>query len=1733
VGFRATKVVPGVGPPSAGPNPVVRGNHSAPTTGAARFNDRSDLASGATERGLTGTVENHHFAPDSYAERSVLGTLDAVRSVLSNSLRRLDMGGARTGTPTRPEPGTPRWNAWTGIEFVRTIAPMRLQVAVGRVVTGGGVDRVRFRLYGVPTQLDADRNGIPDQPMFELWLGEEGLQCATTGLIEGESCDPQAYRVANAGRILADATNINGLGASFLEYTVLPAELPARPSSIAQTSRIYLTQKTEGRRASVGGITVAAGTLTGTYSRVSYVPAGAAATATATDAIEPSATSCDRPRLCCDGLPCDLRLPLENEITEAREGRDDIESSFDHYLRVAREAAQTADALGQEYIQAGLEMDLRAEAARDQLEDLCGGVVNVESLGPRPCSVDADCCLAPPCNPVPSCNANGFCQYASGLAELQQESPDHASIANCLGADANVAVSLGDRALCYYQRTDLSLPPCDCGGGSCPECPIFEPEEGCSVAAFPGLGAAFSAQPTIPMFKSVADVDGFDPPECVDFARLRNGDEGAVDDILAQEWLNQAAVWAMGETIGTDPGLFNRMAITRAGATWLSTGSEADGPVETETFPCGPHSSLGPMDVLEFCGDGSTEFHGGRPFICGIDTGNFEDPDGCSDRVARTRHNQRLFQAAAVLAALGGSSGRYLRRPGFRNGEADDDDYEVFIHDYVDPFSRMQNGMLQGTDCDDPPGYPAMCWIREAMSLTDGYNEMGDLIFPRFCMNGTHNSGCESVMPDVTDDHILPSIDVPDWFASQYGDGFVHSFIDFHGDHGSSAHSAPVSETNARCVMLTDNTPDNETFMAAGAICPTYFTSVPAGFDELGADGLSRTPAMELVGFWSKFDNFNVDGNDVPTLRDLLEGIADESLVEHAVNTVVLDEFPGGMVNNGQLLDALELGCISALENGGGCSADLSELPELNSVSDFRTLRRMLECVAARIEFQLELMALFNVPATVAADLEDGQSTGTYPAYRGQYGQTVAELRAAIETINVVTRQVTSALRDFGGATEVAQAQLEVQDLESELAVNQAAATTSAQLARCASSQLNAGADPLKHAAAAVECADAAVQIGLAWNAANIMQNIDDLEKQQIFLQLSQTFGQQMDSLAGAASSLAQAYAELNGLLAVLDAQRNSASRQMALVLGLDTDAMGREYNVNHVMRARLNTLRIRYESAREKAIRLAWIAKIALEQKLGVTLEDLQAPMTLVDPPAIWAGRICSMPAIDYNAIRDVTDPEGPRVNYADAFIGDYVDMLESVKESYPFDFPFSDGDDTTIISLRDGVAGSRILCNAAGPNLLYHAADGATIAPAGEGGWIPECDEDGFCLVATQLDGSPFSTVAIENEDGNFEEALSRALGGAAVQRLQIVDSPEPPVDPVALTPRWTQALPLAAGTYLFSWHERLATPPMAMTECGPFIPPVNTRLVPSASGELGELDVSVHASGPYLGPATEPWQHSCWRRAWVIIENPTDQMVRVGLSIRQAPVMAPWPFVDFSAPQLEAVSDGADLMSITPLPFFPTDDELVWPVALCEDVYGDVFRAESWSSGCVDLCPDGFDESCGAAATTHCYHEMQFSIDLSEIEAGNLLSPGTFALGNYNYRTIDLAVNLVGVGVRDCELTDRRSECHASGFIPFSLRHDGPYTVRNHSGDEYDAPLFIGEIEHARALSSERYLSNPISSADQSLLSSYWRNEFAGRPMSGHYTLRIWDTPGFVWDRVRDVQLAVKYRYWTRFR
>lgn len=181
---------------------------------------------------------------------------------------------------------------------------------------------------------------------------------------------------------------------------------------------------------------------------------------------------------------------------------------------------------------------------------------------------------------------------------------------------------------------------------------------------------------------------------------------------------------------------------------------------------------------------------------------------------------------------------------------------------------------------------------------------------------------------------------------------------------------------------------------------------------------------------------------------------------------------------------------------------------------------------------------------------------------------------------------------------------------------------------------------------------------------------------------------------------------------------------------------------------------------------------------------------------------------------------------------------------------------------------------------------------------------------------------------------------------------------------------------------------------------------------------------------------------------------------------------------------------------------------------------------------MCPTGFD---GCAFTPesgnqHCYWEMSVALDSERIANRADLNEAGFAQGNFNYRIHNVAVNLVGTNVRDCS-SSPSSTCYAAGFAQYTLEHHGPYLVTNHAGRQYQADLVRGVIEHARGLASERYLTNPLSSADRALLTDYYRRELWGRPLSGTLVLRIWDGPGVNFNAIEDVQLALEYRYFTR--
>jgi len=239
-----------------------------------------------------------------------------------------------------------------------------------------------------------------------------------------------------------------------------------------------------------------------------------------------------------------------------------------------------------------------------------------------------------------------------------------------------------------------------------------------------------------------------------------------------------------------------------------------------------------------------------------------------------------------------------------------------------------------------------------------------------------------------------------------------------------------------------------------------------------------------------------------------------------------------------------------------------------------------------------------------------------------------------------------------------------------------------------------------------------------------------------------------------------------------------------------------------------------------------------------------------------------------------------------------------------------------------------------------------------------------------------------------------------------------------------------------------------------------------------------------------------------------------------------------IDLAAPMLESGSglSAADL----PSEFMNTGATTTRFLASCPDTDGDVFRATRWRRGCVQLCANGFNSSCAnEAAQTYCYRETLVSFTQGDIDGGRVFGASGLARGNFNYRIERIGVNFVGTGLRSCEDAEAPSSCYGSGYLTYSLEHGGPYHVRNYAGQDVEVQLFKGNIEHARGLAAERYLTNPLSSADESLIDSYLRNEFQGRPLDGTFVLRVWEEPSLNFDALEDVQLALTYRYWTRFK
>jgi hypothetical protein len=828
---------------------------------------------------------------------------------------------------------------------------------------------------------------------------------------------------------------------------------------------------------------------------------------------------------------------------------------------------------------------------------------------------------------------------------------------------------------------------------------------------------------------------------------------------------------------------------------------------------------------------------------------------------------------------------------------------------------------------------------------------------------------------------------------------------------------------------------------------------------------------------------------------------------------------PGGM------LDAMELLCRARVAATSGIRPNPNHVPTVTSAKDLPQIKAYMDEVAMRIEDWAARFVIPNFPKAAADFLRQESNSGVVPALGGTYATTMTTLRADLIDLAQVAPLMAYELRQLGVAVDQARIATSQVDLTEQLQELQFASTMANNAASCAGAMTDTASMALSFGgSAAVACANAIVQSIIAAKQLNVQKQQDDLQKQAALASFQEQLNTHAQALQSYADRISKALEGIDGMIAELERQRLDAKRALAEAIRVAGFIPANTENIGATLAHQRETARLRYERAFQNAKLMADLAKRAIEQRLGIQLSQMTYDLPLVEAPQSWEGTVCDRSGIDWDKVRS-NNPKVPD-NFADAYIGDYVSKLERVVESYRLDHGFHEGSDTAVISMRDDVLNVRAPCGVKSKNLLLHSNDlNAPAAADGTGGWlasncVPRSDAFGEraaprnCVSAQPLD----ERVAPEMSDMGGIRPF-RLLAGKAARTTCTSEPRECDYQPGA---RWGQRVHLLAGRYNLSYFrpEESDVPNRAtakvFTASGAEVAPDN----PDDPGAPG---------GFYFG-VTSVGTARTWRQHYAMftVQQEGDFDIAfepIDMSVTGEPGLLAAPMLE-SHPLAIAEKDWRPGTVVT------TTSTNLLSLRQCEDTNGDYFH-QDWQSGEIPLCPDGFSGTCNREQTTiHRYWEIPFSINQRDIESGRILSKAGFALGNFNYRIESIGVNFVGTGVKNCANSDSPTTCYSNGSVQYTLDHVGPYYVRNHEGGSYESKLFTGHIEHARGLAAERYITNPISSTDQQLMSDYMRSELQGRPLDGNFILRLWEAPGMYFDGIKDIQIVLKYRYWTRF-
>lgn len=1431
--------------------------------------------------------------------------------------------------------------------------------------------------------------------------------------------------------------------------------------------------------------------------------------------IQPSIYAPHRPAESCAGLPSDLRIPLENEITSDAGGAPSTENSWRHYLDLARASATEADALGEDLIRTGLEMDLRAESAADELSRLCGVSINLTSIaagigdGP-PSHVALDmtgACTLPYVRHGDQCVLDPVL-YAAQRADA---SVDMNRLAGCLGVDRVPWATLGNTRLCIWD-TSPGAPGGVCEGAQ-PHgdprhpCPVEAPssateDEDCMAAIPDGVMAdpiLIDRDALIGIFQRPDPQqlpDPYPPANannlpCAALARVRAGAAGLQDLVDVAGLLQYETFAPRARNMSWEGSVGDESTVRYAGALTFRTGVTNLWPMGDAPNGACPMGTTPTQDPVSHRG----------PLFCLQDLGD----DG--NRLVRSRMNDLLARAVLAARIYTGTSLHNMVFPYYARSDADKYEETTGTFDWTVSGSGFA-------------AYTGQFTLDESFDFfSDPERQLNATeLGSRFAYITGSSTPCEGV-PSGTE-----------WSSCPYEGGACILFDDASDDcddETDADRDVPFIRREADSgLSLSDAAP--AAVQMWRRVLPLVLRSNSLSATELRA-GHRPDRISELTRY---FDDWSPACN--PQYYETCIGSTPHRRLQEEGNLAFIGRGRDALSVN-DLLNGLELTCWAARETVPVELTGCDDPGEIASLSDAYRMGRYLDCRAAEISEFAATALVQGLPSRVVAALrQDG--AGVYGEGAGEFDAQVSELRAAyLELGNQRIDQATD-LRAFNARIQALDSVVSRSERSREIARMTFMGNAMDRTVQCVSAAAEvATVDPIavggKAASASAVCTNSVSQVLLDLAIGRLRdQDVDDaiIEEFSRFTVEASDFGRRMSQ---GANSVRAAFERIDAAIARLRITQTDARRALARALMLEDDGMGRHFNVNTVYRARYNTQLERYRRAHQRAVRAAFIARIALEQRLGMPLADIEDDLFSDEAPREWVDTICTLPSIDYDRIRTSDPAAEVPADYSGAYVGDYVRRLEQVFESYSFVHPFREGTDTAVISLRDDVLRSRAPCPVESPNLLFNGGRLDVFVGAGRPGWrIEGCDvasgtdpEDLRCVSPIRLSGST-AEHPLEVEASRFGRPIPYLIQFGDPSRGVTGDST-----------RLEQVVRLPAGRYrLSAW---LGDDDFAGTDPWTVLAADDAGILPESF--FGE-------SGP-----------EGWRRVWTFFDVASERDVRIFIPRRLliGETSFSVPQVHVAGVMLENVTgsvignvsreeniqepDGTVSMNVVygqraaPGPYYESGDTGLTEIRACLDSRGQYFRREAWDYGCVRVCADGYDGNCPPELSeARCYRQTSFGISSDTLS--NLLVAGDagFAAGNHNYRIESIGVNLVGTGLRDCEGRETAG-CYASGSASYSISHIGPYLVRNAVGALYDAPLFPGRLESARALAAERYITNPLSSADRALIEPYTRYELQGRPLGGSLVLRLWDDPTFRFDRLEDVQVVLTYRYWQHQR